>query len=372
MDDKAIWFRFGPDGADGDRWQRDLLGGKGANLAEMCRLGVPVPAGFTLPTTCCRRYFEHENQLDSAMLEAVEQGIRHIEAATGTRFGDVEKPLLLSVRSGARDSMPGMMDTVLNLGLSSSTVEGLASWSGERRFALDSFRRLIQMFADVVHGVERELLEAPLVELRLERGLEFDHELGESDLERLIADLLKVFESSTGGPFPEDPKEQVRRAVGAVFGSWWGQRAQTYRRLNGIPDEWGTAANVQAMVFGNLGASSATGVAFTRNPATGENKPWGEWLPNAQGEDVEVIIRSDSLRNLAIIAHVDHGKTTLVDAMLWQSGIFRENQEVAERVMDSIDLEREKGITIMAKNTAVQLRRRGSTSSTPRARRFRW
>ena len=297
MSEKKNWYRFGPGGADGDRDLRDLLGGKGANLAEMCRLGIPVPAGFTMPTTCCRQFFENGDRLDASMEESIVEGVAHIEAVVENIFGDVEKPLLLSVRSGARESMPGMMDTVLNLGLNSSTVEGLAAWSGDRRFALDSYRRLIQMFADVVRGVERELLEAPLRELRERRQLSFDHEIGEADLENLIVELLGVFETATDETFPEDPREQLRQAVGAVFSSWWGQRAHTYRRLNGIPDHWGTAANVQAMVYGNLGHDSATGVAFSRNPTSGENKPFGEWLPNAQGEDVVAGVRTPGTLN---------------------------------------------------------------------------
>jgi pyruvate,orthophosphate dikinase len=292
------WYPFASGAAAGGRELRDLLGGKGANLAEMCAIGVPVPPGFTLPTTVCRELLAAGGELSAPVIDAIEAGVRHIESAADgalgrpARFGDRERPLLVSVRSGARASMPGMMDTVLDLGLNRDTVEGLAAWSGDRRFALDSYRRLIQMFGGVVKGLDRESLETPLQRRKHLRSVRFDHELDAEDLEAVIGELERVFAASTGGAFPQDPHQQLRESVAAVFRSWNGKRARTYRNLHGIPDSWCTAANVQAMVFGNLGAGSATGVAFTRNPATGERRAMGEWLPNAQGEDVVAGIRT--------------------------------------------------------------------------------
>ncbi|MEE2778132.1 MAG: pyruvate, phosphate dikinase [Acidobacteriota bacterium] len=294
------WYPFAPGSAAGGREMADLLGGKGANLAEMCRLGFPVPPGFTLPTALCRRFLA-AGQLDTLSIEAIAAGIEHIEAtrdaarsgeSEGPRFGDSERPLLVSVRSGARVSMPGMMDTVLNLGLNRDTLEGLAVRSSSRRFALDSYRRLIQMFGDVVRGVDRALLEAPLTRHKREAGVDSDHELDVDRLEALIDELEALFERHAGDAFPQQPIEQLRQAVAAVFGSWNGRRAVTYRALQGISDAEGTAATVQAMVFGNLGGGSGTGVAFSRNPATGSRTPMGEWLLNAQGEDVVAGVRT--------------------------------------------------------------------------------
>jgi pyruvate,orthophosphate dikinase len=272
---------------------KEILGGKGANLAEMCSLGIPVPPGFTLPTTLCTSFFDEPNIMEEKVRPAVEAGIKHIEAVmNGPRFGDPERPLLVSCRSGARDSMPGMMDTVLNIGLTDTTVEGLAKWSNNRRFALDSYRRLIQMFGDVVKGVDRAKLDEPLEHLKKSKGVQFDSELEAGDLEKLVSELKAVYAKEVGSPFPQDPKEQVLQAVQAVFGSWNGRRAVKYRELHGIPHDWGTAANVQTMVFGNFGDTSATGVAFSRDPSTGARRPMGEWLPNAQGEDVVAGIRT--------------------------------------------------------------------------------
>lgn len=271
----------------------NLLGGKGANLAEMCNLGIPVPPGFTLPTTVCTAYYEDGQRLSSLIVRAIDQGVHHIEKSLdGPEFGNATRPLLVAVRSGARTSMPGMMDTVLNIGLNTETVEGLAAWSGNRRFALDSYRRLIQMYGDVVCGVHRSVLEAPLTQLKKKLGHKHDTDLNEKDLELIIQEQLRIFEKEHGKPFPQDPIEQLRGAVAAVFGSWRTKRARTYRRINSIPDEWGTAANIQAMVFGNTGNGSGTGVAFSRNPSTGEKVVLGEWLPNAQGEDVVAGIRT--------------------------------------------------------------------------------
>ncbi len=300
-----VWYAFAKGYTDGNRSLRDLLGGKGANLAEMCNLGIPVPPGFTLPTTVCTAYYEDGQKLSSLIVRALDQGIRHIEKALeGPKFGDPERPLLVAVRSGARTSMPGMMDTVLNIGLTKTTVEGLAKWSGNRRFALDSYRRLIQMYGDVVCGVHRSILEAPLVARKAEKGYTQDTDLDEADLDIIIGKMLAIFEKEHGAPFPQDPILQLRGAVEAVFGSWQTKRAITYRRINNIPDEWGTAANVQAMVFGNTGAGSGTGVAFSRNPSTGEKEVLGEWLPNAQGEDVVAGIRTPGL------LHARDGKGT--------------------------------------------------------------
>lgn len=287
------WYAFAKGRTDGNQSQKDLLGGKGANLAEMCNLGISVPPGFTLPTPLCQQYYQDGSKLSDSVLRSIDEGLHHIEKSlNGPKFGDAENPLLVSVRSGARVSMPGMMDTVLNIGLTNITLEGLAKRSGNRRFALDSYRRLIQMYGDVVAGVERHKLEAPLVRIKKEHQLEFDHQLTEAHLETIIEESLRTFEALAGFPFPQDPLDQVRRAVAAVFGSWGTKRAVTYRELNEIPSEWGTAANIQAMVFGNLGATSGTGVAFSRDPSTGAHKVLGEWLPNAQGEDVVAGIRT--------------------------------------------------------------------------------
>jgi pyruvate,orthophosphate dikinase len=334
------WYAFAKGKADGDRSMRELLGGKGANLAEMCNLGVPVPPGFTLPTSLCVEYFKGpKTGLEQHVLDAIDEGIAFVEKKLdGPRFGNPGKPLLFSVRSGARESMPGMMDTVLNIGLTTETVEGLAKWTGNRRFALDSYRRLIQMYGDVVMGVDAEALHAPLEAAKKKKGVRFDAELDEDDLAALIEELLIVYEKLAGEPFPQDPKTQLQKAVQAVFGSWAGKRAQTYRQLNGIPDEWGTAANVQAMVFGNFGDTSATGVAFTRDPSTGENKIMGEWLPNAQGEDVVAGIRTpgtlweadvdDSNRDVGSLEKKSPAFGELVNVMHRLEKHYRDMQDV--------------------------------------------
>jgi pyruvate, orthophosphate dikinase len=271
---------------------RDLLGGKGADLAEMSRLGIPVPPGFTISTQACLRYFEAGNRLPDGLLPEIEKSLSRLEELTGKRFGDPGNPLLVSVRSGARSSMPGMMDTILNLGLSRETTAGLASLTGDRRFAWDCFRRLVQMYSDVVLGVEKNLFERALEEARARRGVAEDSMLTADDLEQLFRRYLEIVREKGGVEFPLSPKQQLLGAVGAVFSSWNNERAITYRKLHRIPDDWGTAVNVQTMVFGNRGETSATGVAFTRNPATGERKHFGEYLPNAQGEDVVAGIRT--------------------------------------------------------------------------------
>ena len=283
---------FGGGTADGDASFRDLLGGKGANLAEMARIGLPVPPGFTVPTSVCTYYYAHGESYPASLEGEVAAGIAHIEAITGKRFGDAGDPLLLSVRSGARVSMPGMMDTVLNLGLNDATVEGLARASGNPRFAWDSYRRFIQMYGDVVLGMDHYAFEEALELLKEDRGVSLDTELDADDLKALVGQYRARVEAELGRPFPQDVHEQLWGAMGAVFGSWKSERARVYRRLNGIPEEWGTAVTVQAMVFGNMGETSATGVAFTRDPATGERAIYGEYLLNAQGEDVVAGIRT--------------------------------------------------------------------------------
>ncbi|MDT7934710.1 MAG: pyruvate, phosphate dikinase [Sphingomonadaceae bacterium] len=283
---------FGGGRADGDASQKELLGGKGANLAEMAKIGLPVPPGFTIPTTICTYYYDHGGSYPHALRAEVQDGLRHIEAATGNRFGDPERPQLLSIRSGARVSMPGMMDTVLNLGLNDLTVEGLARGSGDERFAWDSYRRFIQMYSDVVLGLPHRTFEDALEDLKEERGAYLDTDLEADDLQALVQTYKAKVEASLGRPFPQDVHEQLWGAIGAVFGSWRSERAQVYRRLNGIPEAWGTAVTAQAMVFGNMGETSATGVAFTRDPSTGERRYYGEYLINAQGEDVVAGIRT--------------------------------------------------------------------------------
>ncbi|MFN3286891.1 MAG: pyruvate, phosphate dikinase [Sphingomonadaceae bacterium] len=290
---------FGGGRADGDASMKELLGGKGANLAEMARIGLPVPPGLTIPTSVCTHFYEHGQRFPEGLEAEVAAGIAHIEAATGKRFGDPDNPLLLSVRSGARVSMPGMMDTVLNLGLNDVTVEGLARASGDARFAWDSYRRFIQMYGDVVMGLPHAAFEDALEDLKEERGAALDTELGAEDWQRLVAVYKGRIEAALDRPFPQDPHEQLWGAIGAVFRSWQSERARVYRRLNDIPESWGTAVTVQAMVFGNMGETSATGVAFTRDPSTGERAIYGEYLVNAQGEDVVAGIRTPNYLTLA-------------------------------------------------------------------------
>lgn len=288
-------YRFGGGSADGSAELRNLLGGKGANLAEMCNLGLPVPPGFTITTEVCTYYYDNGRSYPDALTGQVEEAISAIGDLVDAGFGDPENPMLVSVRSGARASMPGMMDTVLNLGLNDVTVEGLATKSGDRRFALDSYRRFIQMYGDVVMGVDHGLFEDLLASVKESKGVWLDTDLTADDLQNVI-DMFKVeVERAAGKPFPQDPREQLWGAISAVFGSWMNDRAITYRRLNDIPAEWGTAVNVQAMVFGNMGDTSATGVAFTRDPSTGEKLFYGEYLINAQGEDVVAGIRTPRL-----------------------------------------------------------------------------
>jgi pyruvate, orthophosphate dikinase len=283
----AQWvYYFGGGQADGHQGAKELLGGKGANLAEMTRIGIPVPPGFTISTDACRHYMEH-GEVPDGMREEVLANIARLEAASGKRFGATHaQPLLVSVRSGAKLSMPGMMDTVLNLGLNPDTVRALAEATGDDRFAYDSYRRFVHMYGDVVLGVDHHAFEARIAALRSARGVKADTELSAADLSGLVDDYLALVEEATGAPFPTDPTEQLWGAVRAVFDSWQGDRAVAYRRHNRIPDDLGTAVNVQTMVYGNMGAESASGVAFTRDPSTGEKRFYGEFLQNAQGEDV--------------------------------------------------------------------------------------
>jgi len=278
--------------SEGNGGMRELLGGKGANLAEMTNLGLPVPRGFTVTTEACTRYYEDGETIAPEIQEQILEYVKKLEDMTGKKFGDSERPLLVSVRSGARASMPGMMDTILNLGLNEQVVEVLAKKSGNPRWANDCYRRFIQMYSDVVMGVEKKIFEDLIDKMKEARGVQQDTELTAEDLKELYTQFLAVYKEKTGSDFPKDPLEQLMGAVKAVFRSWNNERAIVYRRLNDIPGWWGTAVNVQEMVFGNLGNTSGTGVAFTRNPATGEKKIFGEFLLNAQGEDVVAGIRT--------------------------------------------------------------------------------
>ncbi len=285
-------YSFSAERADGRAEMKNLLGGKGANLHEMASLGLPVPPGFTISTELCTYFYANGKTYPPDLAQQVDAAIAEVARQTGHAFGDATNPLLLSVRSGARASMPGMMDTVLNLGLNDASVETLAKSSGDERFAFDSYRRFIQMYSNVVLDVDSHEFEDILEHYKDGRGYSLDTDLTAKDWRAVIVDYKAKVEQALGKPFPQDPKDQLWGAIGAVFSSWMNQRAITYRRLNGIPADWGTAVNVQAMVFGNMGETSATGVAFTRNPSTGENALYGEFLVNAQGEDVVAGIRT--------------------------------------------------------------------------------
>ena len=285
-------YTFGDGKAEGQSSLRDLLGGKGANLAEMANLGLPVPPGFTIPTSVCTYFYAHDKSYPKELKTQVEQALAYVGKITGKGFGDSKNPLLVSVRSGARASMPGMMDTVLNLGLNDETVEGLAALSGDRRFAYDSYRRFITMYSDVVLGLEHHHFEEILDTFKDSKGYTLDTDVTGDEWVELVGRYKEAVAQETGSDFPQDPHAQLWGAIGAVFSSWMNARAVTYRRLHDIPESWGTAVNVQAMVFGNMGETSATGVAFTRNPSTGEGKLYGEFLINAQGEDVVAGIRT--------------------------------------------------------------------------------
>src|SRR6516162_4791384 len=294
---KYVYF-FGAGKAEGRADMKDLLGGKGANLAEMTNIGLPVPAGFTLTTEVCTYYYAHDRKYPPELRAEVEAALRKTEEVMGARFGDAKNPLLVSCRSGARVSMPGMMDTVLNIGLNEATLRGLIDKTGNERFGWDSYRRFVQMYGDVVLGLkpeskeETDPFEQILHDLKHARGVKLDTELDVNDLKELVKRFKRAVKERTGKDFPEDAHEQMWGAIGAVFGSWMNDRAIVYRRQYGIPEEWGTAANICSMVFGNMGEDSGTGVAFTRDPATGEKVFYGEYLINAQGEDVVAGIRT--------------------------------------------------------------------------------
>ena len=306
---KKYVYEFGGGRADGGAGMKELLGGKGANLAEMASLGIPVPPGFTITTEVCTYYYKHDKSYPSELEGEVKQALAKVEAIMNAKFGDPENPLLVSVRSGARSSMPGMMETVLNVGLTGKTLKGLIAKTGNERFVYDAYRRLIMMYSDVVMekaaGLEieegkgiRVQLEHEMEKIKASRGIVQDTDLTAEDLKKLTDAFKTKIKQVLGKEFPDDPYEQLWGGIGAVFQSWIGKRAISYRRIEGIPDEWGTAVNVQSMVFGNMGDHSATGVAFTRNPATGENLFYGEWLVNAQGEDVVAGLRTPNPLNV--------------------------------------------------------------------------
>lgn len=298
-------YHFGDGKADGAASDRNLLGGKGANLAEMSSLGLPVPPGFTITTDVCTYYYDHDRTYPEILKSQVAQALENIAALTGRRLGDKARPLLVSVRSGSRASMPGMMDTVLNLGLNDETVAAIAAEANDERFAYDSYRRFIQMYSDVVLGVDHSFFEEILDDTKASLDLDVDTDLSADDWRGVIGQYKAKVEEELGEPFPQDPEAQLWGAISAVFSSWMNARAITYRRLHNIPENWGTAVNVQAMVFGNMGDTSATGVAFTRNPSTGERKLYGEFLVNAQGEDVVAGIRTP--QNITEEARIEAG-----------------------------------------------------------------
>ncbi|MEP6641487.1 MAG: PEP/pyruvate-binding domain-containing protein, partial [Gaiellales bacterium] len=306
---------------------RDLLGGKGANLAEMTAIGLPVPDGFTITTAACLDYLRAGNTWPDGLRDQVREHLATLEARVGRKLGDPSDPLLVSVRSGAPVSMPGMMDTILNLGLNDRSVEGLAKRSQNERFALDSYRRFVQMFGNVVMGVDGHLFEEALDRAKTDRGVRSDVDLDAADLRRLLERFRGIYRGGTGEDFPQDPVEQLDRAVAAVFGSWNTPRAIIYRRHEGIPDDLGTAVNVGQMVFGNLGLTSGTGVAFTRNPSTGARELYGEFLVNAQGEDVVAGIRTPRpLRELEEVS--PDAFAGLQDAMQRLEAHYRDMQDV--------------------------------------------
>ncbi|MCD6429802.1 MAG: pyruvate, phosphate dikinase, partial [Deltaproteobacteria bacterium] len=320
-------YSFGGDYTEGDAGMKNLLGGKGANLAEMIKIGVPVPPGFTITTSACVAFYENQRQYPEGLEEQVRQAMQKTEKTMTKGFGSESNPLLFSVRSGARVSMPGMMDTVLNLGLNDKTVEGLIEGSGNARFAYDSYRRFIQMYGNVVMGIEGEKLEELLEKAKEKKGVDSDNDLEADDLKQLVSDLKARVKELTGKEFPEDPYDQLWGAISAVFSSWNTKRAETYRKLNNIPDHWGTAVNVQAMVFGNMGNECATGVAFTRDPSTGENLFYGEFLVDAQGEDVVAGIRTPQPINEA-----GRGDSNLPSLETVMPDLYKELVEVYQKL----------------------------------------
>ncbi|MGA1979039.1 MAG: pyruvate, phosphate dikinase [Sedimentisphaerales bacterium] len=347
---KQVYF-FGGGKADGNAKMKELLGGKGANLAEMAKLGVPVPPGFTITTEVCTYYYQNKRKYPKGLKEKVEESLKRIEKLMGKKFGDAQDPLLVSVRSGARRSMPGMMETVLNIGLTEKTIPGLIEQSGDKRFVYDAYRRLIMMYADVVMekagGIEpkdeegiRKQMERIMGDMKKRKGYKSDTDLTADDLQQLCGQFKKKVKEVLGKDFPEDPHEQLWGGIRAVFASWNGKRAVSYRRIENIPDEWGTAVSVQTMVFGNMGADSATGVAFTRNPGNGENKFYGEYLINAQGEDVVAGIRTPAPVNE--YSKSEHNKE-LVSLEKAMPKIYKELYTVQKRLekhyRDMLDIE---------------------------------
>ena len=322
-------YDFGGGASDGDASMKNLLGGKGANLAEMSKLGLPVPPGFTITTEVCTVFYKNKRQYPADLDAQVSDALRALEGRTDKKFGDVRNPLLVSVRSGSRASMPGMMDTVLNLGLNDQTAEGLAKLSGDRRFAYDSYRRFIQMYSTVVLNISHDTFEHILDDYKESRDFNLDTDLGAESWIEVIALYKKAVEKKIGKPFPQEPKDQLWGAIGAVFASWMNDRAITYRRLNDIPESWGTAVNVQSMVFGNMGESSATGVAFTRDPSTGEKRFYGEYLVNAQGEDVVAGIRTPAPISNSRKADLKSEDLSLEEAM---PEVYAQLIAVAERL----------------------------------------
>jgi pyruvate,orthophosphate dikinase len=322
-------YDFGGGGADGDASMKDLLGGKGANLAEMSALGLPVPPGFTITTEACTHFYANGRRHPDSLPAEVGKALARVEQLTGKRFGDAANPLLVSVRSGARASMPGMMDTVLNLGLNDQTVSGLATLAGDRRFAFDSYRRFIQMYSNVVLGLDHNMFEEILDDQKDALGVSIDTELAAEDWEKVVGDYKTAVERELGEPFPQDPQDQLWGAIGAVFASWMNDRAKFYRRMHDIPESWGTAVSVQSMVFGNMGETSATGVAFTRNPSTGEAKLYGEFLINAQGEDVVAGIRTPQSITQAGREEMGEKAPSMEEAM---PEVFGELREVVGRL----------------------------------------
>ncbi len=322
-------YGFGGGSADGDASMKNLLGGKGANLAEMSALGLPVPPGFTISTEACVHYYANGRTYPADLAGQVTAGLARVEATAGKTFGNPANPLLVSVRSGARASMPGMMDTVLNLGLNDETVEGLAALSGDRRFAFDSYRRFIQMYSNVVLGLDHHLFEEILDDHKDRLDVHVDTGLTAADWERVVADYKVVVQDALGEPFPQDAHAQLWGAIGAVFASWMNDRAKFYRRMHDIPESWGTAVNVQSMVFGNMGETSATGVAFTRNPSTGEARLYGEFLINAQGEDVVAGIRTPQALSRAAREEMGETNPSMEEAM---PTVFAEFKSVVERL----------------------------------------
>lgn len=328
---KSWVYAFAAGKADGDASMKNLLGGKGANLAEMSSLGLPVPAGFTITTEACVHYYQNDKTFPAGLEAQVQTALANLEAVTGKGFGSVENPLLVSVRSGARASMPGMMDTVLNLGLNDQTVEGLAALTGDRRFALDCYRRFITMYSNVVLGVSHHGFEDILDDHKDRLGVTVDTDITAKDWERVIADYKAKVTVDLGHDFPQDPQDQLWGAVKAVFGSWMNDRAKFYRKMHDIPEDWGTAVNIQSMVFGNMGDTSATGVAFTRNPSTGDNNLYGEFLLNAQGEDVVAGIRTPQTLTKKAREEMGERNPSMEEALPEVFAQFRSTVETLEK-----------------------------------------